>query len=256
MNRPDFSNFLVHFTTNGNPKGGLKDNPVGDISEMSAYDRLISILNRDIDTVLVLLFLLALLETLVLKVETVFEQALFKKFGDIVQCDMYQYDTHDGREHIEDDMQRQGVEPHRHRMTKQPHRKNEQQHAAHQRVKHLPAGVELQVLFVSRANTRYADKYGGGNLAVDKVAVIVNHPAFDTAVNVHEDTAPVIEHRGINRILEELQQHGDIDHCSEDLVEPLQLFTLFHIFPYYPIFYINSICCFLFTFIGQNVPQR
>ncbi len=46
MNRPDFSNFLVHFTTNGNPKGGSKDNPVGDISDMSAYDRLIAILNE------------------------------------------------------------------------------------------------------------------------------------------------------------------------------------------------------------------
>lgn len=48
MNRPDFSNYLVHFTTEGSPKGGIENNPVGDICNISAYDRLISILNERI----------------------------------------------------------------------------------------------------------------------------------------------------------------------------------------------------------------
>lgn len=43
-NRPDFSNYLVHFTSNGQPKGGTEGNPVGDIVRLDAFERLKKIL--------------------------------------------------------------------------------------------------------------------------------------------------------------------------------------------------------------------
>ncbi|MBD5204393.1 MAG: terminase [Bacteroidales bacterium] len=46
MNRPDFSDYLVHFSTDEAPKGGIDGNPVGNISALSAKDRIISILNE------------------------------------------------------------------------------------------------------------------------------------------------------------------------------------------------------------------
>lgn len=46
MNRPDFSNYLAHFTSNGEPKGGLENNPIADKSLMSAKERLINILRE------------------------------------------------------------------------------------------------------------------------------------------------------------------------------------------------------------------
>lgn len=44
VNRPDFSNYLVHFTSNEVPKGGIEGNPVGDISQLNAFERLQRIL--------------------------------------------------------------------------------------------------------------------------------------------------------------------------------------------------------------------
>ena len=46
-NRPDISIYLAHFTSNGEPKGGLDEkNPAKEFSLMSAKDRLISILTE------------------------------------------------------------------------------------------------------------------------------------------------------------------------------------------------------------------
>lgn len=43
--RPDFSNFLVHFTTNRKPSSKSQDNPSSQYASMTAMERLISILN-------------------------------------------------------------------------------------------------------------------------------------------------------------------------------------------------------------------
>lgn len=43
-NRPDFSNYLVHFTSDSQPKGGVDNNPVKDIVGLSASERLLRIL--------------------------------------------------------------------------------------------------------------------------------------------------------------------------------------------------------------------
>lgn len=46
-NRPDISIYLAHFTSNGEPKGGLDEkNPAKEFSSMSAKDSLISILTE------------------------------------------------------------------------------------------------------------------------------------------------------------------------------------------------------------------
>lgn len=44
MNRPDFSNYLAHFTTNRQPCSKAKENPTIDQKGVSAIDRLINIL--------------------------------------------------------------------------------------------------------------------------------------------------------------------------------------------------------------------
>ncbi len=42
--RPDFSDYLVHFTVNSKPKGDNSDNPIKDYENMTAFERLINIL--------------------------------------------------------------------------------------------------------------------------------------------------------------------------------------------------------------------
>lgn len=45
MNRPDFSNLLVHFTTDRDPCSNEQENPGNEFIGLSAYDRLVKILN-------------------------------------------------------------------------------------------------------------------------------------------------------------------------------------------------------------------
>ena len=52
---------------------------------------------------------LALLEALVLEIETVFHQTVLGELWYVVQCNVYQYHTRKGSRHIENDVQRQGV---------------------------------------------------------------------------------------------------------------------------------------------------
>ena len=77
------------------------------------------------------------------------------------------------------------------------------------------------MLLVPCADTGNADEQHRGDLAVHEVAVVVYRPPLDTSVDVAQDTAPVVEHSRVYRILEELQQHGYINRCAEYLVEPL-----------------------------------
>lgn len=44
MNRPDFSNYLAHFTTNRAPCSSSKANPSAHVKGMTAYERLVAIL--------------------------------------------------------------------------------------------------------------------------------------------------------------------------------------------------------------------
>ena len=48
MNRPDFSNYLAHFTKDGALCSAAEDNPARPFAQMSAFDRLVSILNNQI----------------------------------------------------------------------------------------------------------------------------------------------------------------------------------------------------------------
>ena len=86
--------------------------------------------HRYIHAILVLILLFALLETFILEVKPVFTQSLLDELRDVIQCDMHQYHTDQRSRHIEDDVQRQGVEPRFHRMMVQPHGEHNQEQSA------------------------------------------------------------------------------------------------------------------------------
>ena len=162
-----------------------------------------------------------MLETFIFKVEAVFEQTLFEEFGDIVKGDVNQYHADHGGNHIEPDVQAQGIKPCFHRITVQPYGQYNQPYTCYDRIEDLLAAIELQFFLVPRAYTGDADKQERGKFAVRKISVIVYHPPFDASVYVAEDTSPMVKHGRVDGILEELHQHGDIDDRTEYLVEPL-----------------------------------
>ena len=90
--------------------------------------------HRYIHAVFVLYFLLALFETLILEVEAVFAQPFFDELRDIIQCDMHQYHADQRGSHVENDIERQGIEPRFHRMMEQPYGQHDQEKSAYQRV--------------------------------------------------------------------------------------------------------------------------
>ena len=171
-------------------------------------------------------------EALVLQVEAVFQQTFLQVFGDVVQCHVNQYRTDHRCRHVEDDVQAHGVKADIHFIPEQPHRKHQQPNARHQRVKHLPPCIELQVFLVPRTHAGDADKQEGGNLAVHKVAVMVDEPRLHAVVHVTHDAVPIVEHSRVERIHEKLQQDGHVHHRPEYLVSALQFLAFFH----FPIF--------------------
>ena len=64
---------------------------IADVHPTFAELPLVIVAHGDIDRILVLLQLPALLKTLVLKIETVFQQSLFEELGNVVKGDVYQY---------------------------------------------------------------------------------------------------------------------------------------------------------------------
>ncbi len=188
---------------------------------------LVIVTHRDIDAIGCLHLLLALLETLVLEVEAVFQQSFLQELGDVVEGDMDEYHAHDAREHIEPCVQTEGKETGVHRIAEEPDGQGNEQHATHQGIEHLLACVKLQVLLVPGADTGDADEQEGGNLAVHHVAVVVNHPLLDAVVQLAHDAA---HRRGVDGVLEKLQQYGDVNDGSEYLVKALQFLALFHFY--------------------------
>ena len=177
--------------------------------------------HRDIHAVPVLYQLLALFKTFIFQIEAVFHQTLLEELRYVVQRDMHENDTREGGDHVEDDVQRQRVQPHSHRMAEQPYRQHQQRKAAHERIQHLPPGIELQMLLGSGADTGDADEQHRGDFAVHQVAVVVNHPPLDAPVNVNQYATPMVEYRRVDGILEKFHQHGDVNDRTEYLVEPL-----------------------------------
>ena len=162
-----------------------------------------------------------MLETFILEIETVLHQSLFEELGDVIQCHMHEDNPRERYRHVENNVQRQCVEPRLHRMTEQPYGQHQQGKAAHERVQDLPPGVELQVFLGSGADTGNTDQQHRGDLAVHEVAVVIDGPPFDTSVNVAEYAAPVVQHGRVDGILEKLHQYGDIHHRTEYPVKSL-----------------------------------
>ena len=73
---------------------------VHDVYPSFAEFTLIVVAHRDIHAVLVVFFLLALLKTLVFKIETVFHQSFLQELRDVVQGNMHQHRSDNGCHHI------------------------------------------------------------------------------------------------------------------------------------------------------------
>ena len=157
---------------------------IDDIHPALAEFSLVVVPHGDIHAVLVLHQFRTLLETLVLKIEAVFEQTIFKKLGDIIKSDMNQYHANHGCEHIEPDVQAQGIKPCFHRITIQPYRQHNQPYTYYNRIEDLFPTIELQFLLVPRTYAGYADKKECGELTICKVTVIIDYPTLDTPMYV------------------------------------------------------------------------
>ena len=63
------------------------------------------------------------------------------------------------------------------------------------------------MFFVAGTDTCETDQHKGDNLAIDKVAIIVDEPSLDTIVKVSNESAEKIKLPRIQGILKELQQN-------------------------------------------------
>ena len=194
---------------------------VADVHPALAELAFVVVSHRDVHAVLVLHQFFALLEALVLEVETVFHQPVLDVFRDVVQGDMHEHYADKRGQHVQDDVHGQRVEPHLHRMIEQPDREYKQRQPAHDRQQYLPLGVELQMFLVTRAETSDADKQHRGGLAVYQMPIVVYHPPLDAAVYVRHDAAPVTEQGRVDGVGEELHQYRHIHHRPEYPVESL-----------------------------------
>ena len=73
---------------------------IADVHPTFAELPLVIVAHGDIHTVVIGLQILALFKTLVLEVETVFQQSFLQELADVVQGYMHQYHTNDGCCHI------------------------------------------------------------------------------------------------------------------------------------------------------------
>ena len=194
---------------------------VADVHPALAELALVIVAHGDVHAVFIFHQFRTLLETLVLKVEAVFQQTFLQEFRDVVQGDMHEYHAGEGGGHVEDDVHGQRVQLHSHRTVEQPYGEDKQRKARRQGQDDLPPGVELQMFLVPRAQAGDADQQDGRQLAVHKVPVAVYRPTLDASVNVGEDAAPVPEKGGVKGVLEKLQQHRHIDHRAEYPVKSL-----------------------------------
>lgn len=130
--------------------------------------------------------------------------------------------------HVKQNIESNGIEFYLHGKSKKPDRHNDESNATHQRVQHLFPRVKLNVLLVAGANTGDTDQDKRSDLAIDKIAVVVNKPSFDTVMQIRDKSSKEIKLPGIEGILEELQQNRYVNDCTEYLVEPLQFLAFFH----------------------------
>lgn len=131
---------------------------IGDVNPSLTELAFIIVAHRHVNRILVLNLLLALLETLVLKVEAVFEKTLLEKLGDVVESHMYQDSPEDCGCHIQPDVQTKGNKHGHNPMAEEPQRENGDEQSGHDGIENLLAGVELQMLLVASADTGDADE--------------------------------------------------------------------------------------------------
>ena len=189
---------------------------------------LVVVAHRDVDAVLVLDLLLALDERFVLEIEPVFQEALLEELRDVVQRDMHQHRPDNRSRHIEPQVHPDGIDVRSHRMAEKPDGQDDYREARHQRIKdHLPR-IELQLLLVPGTDAGDADEKERRNLTPDEIAVVVDEPAFHSAVDVREDASPEIQHARIDCIEEELHEQRHVDEAPEDLVSDNEVPTFLH----------------------------
>ena len=111
-------------------------------------------------------------------------------------------------------------------MVIKPNGQHQKADAARQRVEHLLPGVELQMFLVARSHTNQQD---GRHLAVHQVPIVVDKPRLHTVMHVTHDAVPMVKHRRVDGVHEELHQHRHVHNRPEYLISPLQFLAFFHL---------------------------
>ena len=194
---------------------------VDDIDPSLAELTLVVVAHGDVDAVLVLYLGLHLLETFVLEVEAVFQQAILQILGDIVEGDMNQHRADNGHQEINPCTAVQGEEGRSPMTIEYPHREEHQNTSKRNGIDDHLLGIELQMFLVAGADTGHANHQERHDLAAKHVAVLIDIHQLDAVMDVNENAAPEVQQLRVNGILEELQHQGSIDEGAEYLIQRL-----------------------------------
>jgi hypothetical protein len=82
-------------------------------------------------------------------------------------------------------------------------------------------GIELQMLFVPGADTGDTYHQECHDLTAEHMTVLINIHQFQPAMQIKEDAAPEVQKFWGDSILEELHDQGNVDECTEYLVQRL-----------------------------------
>ena len=141
---------------------------------------------------------------------------------------MAKHRADNGHEKIQPRTTVQGKETRRPMLIENPYGKEHQHDANGNGIDDHRLGIELQMLLVSCTNAGNADYQQCHHLAMQQMSVLINVHQLDAVMDVHENAAPMIQGIGVNGILEELNDKGNVDECPKHLVECLEVFAFFH----------------------------
>ena len=177
---------------------------IDDVHPALAELRLIVVAHGNIHTILVLNQLFTLLERLVLKVESVFEQTFLQELADVVKGNVNKYCSKYRGSHIKPEVESYRIESRVHTGFEKPDGKERHDKATDQWVEYLMTCIKLDMLLVSSTYAGDADAKYGSKLAPYKIAVVIDKPPLHAVMDIADDSSPIVKQLWIYGILEEL----------------------------------------------------
>ena len=194
---------------------------IDDINPSLAELTLIIVAHGDIDAVLVFYLFFHLLKALVLKVEAVFQQTIFQILGDVIKSYMNEHRA-DNRHYkvypcAAVEREECGIPV----TVEDPDGEEHQNGSKGNGINDHLLGIELQMLFVPGADTGDTYHQECHDLTAEHMTVLINIHQFQPAMQIKEDAAPEVQKFWGDSILEELHDQGNVDECTEYLVQRL-----------------------------------